>query len=93
MFNECWYDDSQIINLVDLVKKTPDISGDVIEIGCWEGKSTISIANACYPDTLICNDTWLGNVQESIVTGLEHPTETILKTRDVYDIFSNKYFH
>ena len=87
MFHENWYTDSQITNLTHLVKQTASLSGDVIEIGCWEGKSTIALANACYPDTLICNDTWLGNIQESLVTGVEHTTQTILKTRDVYSIF------
>ena len=64
--------------MVDLFKKTSHLSGYIIEIGCWEGKSTIAIANVCYPDTLICNDTRLGNIQESTVTGVEHITQTIL---------------
>ena len=89
MFNEDWYSSDQIHDLVNLFNKVTDLSGSIIEIGCWEGKSAISIANKCYPETLICNDTWLGNIQESIVTGQEHLTETILKTRDVYNIFIN----
>ena len=88
-FNEDWYSYSQLHNLVTLLHKVDFVEGDVIEIGCWEGKSTIDIANNCYPQILICNDTWLGNVAESIVTGAEHPTESILKTRDVYSIFIN----
>ena len=66
-----------------------NIDGDIIEIGCWEGKSTINLANACFPEILICNDTWLGNVAESICTGLTHPTEIIVKERDVYNTFIN----
>ena len=89
MFVENWYSQSQIENLIDLVKKIKHLEGNIIEIGCWEGKSTIAIANNCYPEILICNDTWLGNIQESIVTGKEHITETILKTRDVYSAFIN----
>ena len=89
MFIEDWYSSSQIENLIELVKKIKNLEGDIIEIGCWEGKSTISIANTCYPENLICNDTWLGNIQESIITGKEHITETILKSRDVYSIFLN----
>jgi len=89
MFIEDWYPSSQIENLIELVKKIKNLEGDIIEIGCWEGKSTISIANTCYPENLICNDTWLGNIQESIITGNEHITETILKSRDVYSIFLN----
>ena len=89
MFNEDWYSSSQINNLLLLVTTVKNLKGDIIEIGCWEGKSTIALANNCYPETLICNDTWLGNIQESIVTGQEHITEQILKTRDVYSIFIN----
>jgi len=89
MFNENWYPEKQIYDLVTLVKQVKDISGSIIEIGCWEGKSTINLANNCFPETLICNDTWLGNVQESAVTGITHETEVILKERDVYNIFIN----
>jgi predicted O-methyltransferase YrrM len=89
MFNEDWYSSSQINNLVHLAKSVKHIEGSVIEVGCWEGKSTVSLANECYPNTLICNDTWLGNVLESIITGQEHITEKILKQRDVYGIFVN----
>jgi hypothetical protein len=87
MFNENWYSPSQIKNVLVLVDMVKYLEGNIIENGCWEGKSTIAIANQCYPEKLICNDTWLGNVQESIITGIEHPTETILKTRDVYSTF------
>jgi predicted O-methyltransferase YrrM len=89
MFHEDWYSDSQLILLVQLLTNVKNIDGNIIEIGCWEGKSTIALANNCYPETLICNDTWLGNVAESKVTGNIHATEIILKERDVYSIFIN----
>jgi len=87
MFNENWYTDSQLDKLKHLYESVRHLEGNIIEIGCWEGKSTIGLANQCFPETLICNDTWLGNIQESIVTGSPHPTELILKERDVYSIF------
>jgi len=89
MFNENWYSEKQINDLVNLLTTIKDIDGKIIEIGCWEGKSTINLANNCFPETLICNDTWLGNVQESIVTGVTHITEEIIKKRDVYSTFIN----
>lgn len=89
MFNEDWYSHNQLVSLVNLYESVKNLDGDVIEIGCWEGKSTICLANSCYPETLICNDTWLGNIQESICTGITHTTELILKERDVYSIFVN----
>lgn len=60
-----------------------------IELGCWEGKSTSSLANAIYPDVLICNDTWMGNIDEGNVTGIKHPTVEICEKRDVYSAFLN----
>jgi hypothetical protein len=87
MFNENWYSENQIKNLINLFEKTRYLNGKIIEIGCWEGKSTISLANVCYPEILICNDTWLGNIQESICTGILHVTEEILQTKNVYNIF------
>jgi predicted O-methyltransferase YrrM len=89
MFNELWYSDSQALNLQKLVKDVRDKTGSIIEIGCWEGKSTSYIANECYPESVICNDTWLGNVMESIITGEIHSSEIIAKTRDVYQVFLN----
>jgi len=89
MFNEDWYSQEQCNNLIGLVKMVSHLQGAVIEIGCWEGKSTINIANECYPNNIICNDTWLGNVEESKVTGIKHITEILLENRDVYSIFIN----
>jgi predicted O-methyltransferase YrrM len=89
MFNENWYSDSQCNELIKLLKIVENIEGQIIEIGCWEGKSTINIANTCYPQKLICNDTWLGNIEESKCSGIKHITEIILEQRDVYNIFIN----
>ena len=88
MFNENWYPEQQCKDLIGLYDNVINLEGDVIEIGCWEGKSTIQLANKCYPEILICNDTWLGNVQESIITGHLHPTEIICKQRDVFGVFT-----
>jgi Methyltransferase domain len=87
MFHEDWYGDEQVSVVCNLLKEVKDINGSIIEIGCWEGKSTYNLANACHPENLICNDTWLGNVEESKITGNLHPTEIIVKERDVYGIF------
>jgi predicted O-methyltransferase YrrM len=87
MFNEDWYSYDQCNDLIELVKSVNHLEGVLIEIGCWEGKSTICIANNCFPNVLICNDTWLGNVAESKVTGEKHITEVILEQRDVYNTF------
>ncbi len=87
MFHEDWYSDAQCENVKSLASKTKHLTGNNIEIGCWEGKSTIYLTNEVYPEKLICNDTWMGNIEESKVTGIKHTTEIILETRDVYGTF------
>lgn len=89
MFNEDWYPEYQINNLITLVNHVKNLEGKIIEIGCWEGKSTVNLANNSFPENLICNDTWLGNIEESKCTGVKHDTEIILEKRDVYSIFIN----
>ena len=87
MFNEDWYSEAQCAELDKLITGVREVYGKIIEIGCWEGKSTSAIANSCYPEQVICNDTWLGNVSESILTGQTHATEIICRERDVYQTF------
>lgn len=94
MFIDNWYSDEGCLFLKSLVENTKNIDGEIIEIGCWEGKSTVAIANAAYPQSIICNDTWLGNVAESKISGVKHVTEIILETRDVYaDFIKNMNQH
>lgn len=79
-FNENWYKDEQIDALVKAADLVKELEGDAIEIGCWEGKSTCSLVNKFYPDTVIAVDTWKGD-------GGDHATNKILKERDVYAQF------
>jgi predicted O-methyltransferase YrrM len=87
MFNEEWYTNEQATNLANTATSVSTLSGSIIEIGCWEGKSASFLARACYPEKLICNDTWLGNIEETKITGVLHTTEQILRERDVYGAF------
>ncbi len=86
-FTEDWYGEEEIEYLIEQVNKVKHLQGAVIEIGCWEGRSTHNLANEIYPEILICNDTWLGNVEESKVLGFKHDTIQILERRDVYKKF------
>lgn len=87
MFNENWYNQSQCDELSKVCKQIPTTDGLIIEIGCWEGKSTTFIANSIYPRILTCNDTWQGNLEEEKITGVPHITVSIAKERDVYSTF------
>ena len=82
MFHEDWYSDAQIQPLVRACLHTRPLSGAILEIGCWEGKSTVALANTCHPEPLIAVDSWLGNLTEP-----DHPTVEILRERDVYQTF------
>jgi hypothetical protein len=83
IITEGWYSDEQIEQLSKVAVSVKSLQGLFIELGCWEGKSTVTIANTIYPVTLHAVDTWLGNINEDP----KHVTVKILKKRDVYATF------
>lgn len=83
MFHENWYKDNQLNMLVNSYAKVEKLKGNIIELGCWEGRSTVRLANKCYPEILIAVDNWKGNLAESD----KHVTVEILKERNVFAIF------
>jgi hypothetical protein len=82
-FHEDWYSDAQVASAVSALDRVRRLKGAVIEIGCWEGKSTIGLANACFPQKLLAVDTWAGNADEHA----DHPTVHIARERDVFAQF------
>ena len=82
-FHENWYSETQLAHLVSVCRYTRLLQGATVEIGCWEGRSTVALANACQPATLIAVDTWAGNRAE----GDDHVTVGLLRERDVYADF------
>jgi hypothetical protein len=82
-FHEDWYPDVQLTRLVAAFERSRRTGGAIVEIGCWEGKSTIAIANACHPEPVIAVDTWAGSLAE----GPGHPTVLIARERDVFGQF------
>jgi hypothetical protein len=81
--HEDWYSDFQLGELGKLVNQVRGLSGALVEIGCWEGKSTMRIAEMCAPQKLHAVDHWLGNVDE----GENHASVVALRERDVYGTF------
>ena len=59
------------------------LNGAIIEIGSWEGKSTIGLAHAAYPEPLLAVDTWQGSSDENP----EHGSVHLARQRDVYGQF------
>ena len=84
-FTERWYHDEQAALLARIAGfiKGRQLDGAFIEIGSWEGKSTIAIANACHPRTLHAVDHWLGNLDESA----DHVSVMAARQRDVFATF------
>jgi hypothetical protein len=82
-FHENWYTDEQVLQAVAAIGRVRRLKGAIVEIGCWEGKSTIGLANACFPETLLAVDTWAGNADEHP----DHPTVQLAKQRDVFAQF------
>lgn len=62
-FHENWCDPEQALFLGWLATQAP-LEGACVEIGCWEGRSAVAIAQAIQPRILHCVDHWRGNEDE-----------------------------
>ncbi len=82
-FNENWYSSSQLESLKEALAKVKNLEGDIVEIGCWEGKSTCALANEVEREMVHAVDTWAGNTME----GEDHPSVVKAKERDVHKVF------
>ncbi|NBW19240.1 MAG: class I SAM-dependent methyltransferase [Caulobacteraceae bacterium] len=83
-FQEDWYGPEEQRGLTELANSVKNLPGVAVEVGCWEGKSTILLANAVHPSRCYAIDHWLG------CTGDEkHMTdqELFVNKRDVYGAF------
>lgn len=63
-FHEDWFSDASCAVLADLVRLVDDVPGWIIEVGSWEGRSTVALANAAFPREVHAVDTWAGSPGE-----------------------------
>ena len=63
-FHEEWFGELNQSVLAGLAAGVADLPGLVVEIGCWEGRSTCVLANAIAPRAVHCVDTWFGSGSE-----------------------------
>jgi hypothetical protein len=82
-FDEVWMSSQQLYALAQLAKSTAGLKGEVIEVGVWQGLSTIELMHAIYPDNLHAVDHWLGDSN----TDGQGITREWAESRDNYSIF------
>lgn len=75
-FTEAWFGQESQLVLADLVTEVADIEGLIVEVGSWEGRSTIAMANAAHPRLIDAVDTWAGSPGEV--------SATLAASRDVF---------
>lgn len=63
-FNEAWFSIQSQKALTRLARLTRGLEGRVIEVGCWEGRSTCALSHAVWPDNVEAVDTWNGSPGE-----------------------------
>jgi predicted O-methyltransferase YrrM len=78
-FGEEWFGPESQAALADLYRRVVACSGEIVEVGCWTGRSTVALANACVPHVVHAVDTWLGSPGEI--------SETLAAERDVFAEF------
>lgn len=74
MFVENWFSDEAQQVIAELVEEAP--AGLLLEVGAWEGRSTVALANAAHPRVLHTVDTWAGADSDS--------TGQLAAERDIY---------
>jgi len=63
-FTEEWFGPASQHAVARLVQRTRGLAGRIVEVGSWEGRSTVAIANAAHPDIVHAVDTWQGSPGE-----------------------------
>lgn len=82
VFHEQWTNNAHAALLAQIARAIPP-EGRCVEIGSWEGLSTIALAGALGTRPLEAVDTWAGNSSEDP----DHPTVAASGARDVYGTF------
>ena len=86
-FDEEWLGRDQVVQLCALAQTTGDLDGEAVEIGAWQGLSTVSLTLTVAPAVLHVVDHWKGDSEspEAIAQGLAIPAHCL--ERDNYQIF------
>lgn len=82
-----WYENDACARLTSLAESVIDKEGHYLEIGPWEGRTSVSICSSIAPQVLLCVDKWNGFTFESSTVGYEHKTVTTAKSTNVKELF------
>ncbi|MBI1349376.1 hypothetical protein GC163_24175 [bacterium] len=82
-FHEVWYSDAELARLTAAVQGVSALQGAIVELGCWEGRSTVAMAQACTPEMVLAVDTWEGNRREDS----HHVTVRLARERNIHHTF------
>lgn len=80
-FTEAWFPLESCTALARLARSVSHLSGAIIEVGCWEGRSTCALANAVHPEIVHAVDTWQGSPSEI--------SAVLAAKRDVFATFAH----
>jgi len=64
VFREEWFGPGNQTALYNCAVVTKDVPGYVVEVGSWEGRSTVQLARGAYPALVHAVDTWEGSPGE-----------------------------
>jgi len=79
VFTEEWFGEASQQALIDLYGLVEHLDGDIVEVGSWQGRSTVALANAARPAVVHAVDTWRGSPGEI--------SAQLAAERDVYSEF------
>lgn len=80
-FTEQWFGPEKISRLLEALNSSVG-AGSIVEVGSWEGRSTIAIANQCFPEPVHSIDHWQGDIGNPKMAALA-------ASRNVYATFVN----
>jgi len=75
-FTEEWFSQASQDALAEMIRIVEPLDGLIIEIGAWEGRSTVAMANAAHPRVVHSCDTWQGSGHEV--------SEALAAQRDIF---------